>query len=69
MTFLQRIEKRVAEPDDSETRRTQKSNGLSNQIQVTEAVRKKLEGRYHFEAREPIYVKGKGTMVTYLLEP
>ena len=68
MTFLQRIEKRVAEPDDSETRRTQKSNGLSNQIQVTEAVKEKLSGRYQFQEREPIYIKGKGMMVTYLLE-
>jgi class 3 adenylate cyclase len=45
------------------------SNGLSNQIQVTEAVREKLEGHYQFKEREPIFVKGKGMMVTYLLEP
>jgi urea transport system substrate-binding protein len=45
------------------------SNGLTNQIQVTEAVKEKLDGQYAFVAREPIAVKGKGMMVTYLLEP
>jgi urea transport system substrate-binding protein len=45
------------------------SNGLANQIQVTEAVREKLDGRYTFVERDPIKVKGKGLMVTYLLEP
>jgi class 3 adenylate cyclase len=44
------------------------SNGLANQIQVTRAVKEKLDGQYTFVEREPIYVKGKGTMVTYLLE-
>ncbi len=43
------------------------SNGLTNQIQVTEAVKEKLSGRYQFREREPIYIKGKGTMVTYIL--
>ncbi|MFN2137924.1 MAG: adenylate/guanylate cyclase domain-containing protein [Candidatus Promineifilaceae bacterium] len=43
------------------------SNGLSNQIQVTQAVRDELAGRYEFEARGPIAVKGKGQMTTYLL--
>jgi len=43
------------------------SNGLTNQIQVTEAVREKLDGKYQFEERDPIYIKGKGMMVTYLL--
>ena len=45
------------------------SNGLTNQIQVTEAVKEQLDGRYQFEERDPIYIKGKGMMVTYLLEP
>lgn len=44
------------------------SNGLSNQIQVTEAVKEKLEGQYEFEEREPMIIKGKGKMVTYLLK-
>ncbi len=45
------------------------SNGLANQIQVTEAVREKLDGLYHFKERPPQFIKGKGMMVTYLLEP
>jgi class 3 adenylate cyclase len=43
------------------------SNGLANQIQVTAAVREKLDGHYAFEERPPILVKGKGLMVTYLM--
>jgi adenylate cyclase len=43
------------------------SNGLANEIQVTAAVKEKLQGRYQFEARGPVYVKGKGEMTTYLL--
>jgi class 3 adenylate cyclase len=43
------------------------SNGLSNEIQVTQAVKDKLAGLYEFEERGPIHVKGKGEMVTYLL--
>ena len=45
------------------------SNGLANQIQVTEAVRARLNHRYAFDEREPIFIKGKGEMVTYLLKP
>ena len=45
------------------------SNGLANQIQVTAAVRDRLENLYDFVARDPIYVKRKGEMVTYLLQP
>ncbi|MFN2254322.1 MAG: adenylate/guanylate cyclase domain-containing protein, partial [Candidatus Promineifilaceae bacterium] len=44
------------------------SNGLANQIQVTEAVKEKLDYRYRFQERDPIYIKGKGMMVTYLLQ-
>ena len=44
------------------------SHGVANQIQVTTAVKEKLEGQYTFVEREPIDVKGKGLMVTYLLE-
>jgi class 3 adenylate cyclase len=43
------------------------SNGLSNEIQVTQAVKERLDGLYVFEERGPIPVKGKGEMVTYLL--
>jgi class 3 adenylate cyclase len=45
------------------------SNGLVDVIHVTEAVKRKLEGKYTFEQREPIDIKGKGQMVTYLLRP
>jgi len=45
------------------------SNGMASQIQVTAAAKEKLGDRYLFEEREPIYVKGKGQMVTYLLYP
>jgi class 3 adenylate cyclase len=45
------------------------SNGLVDVIQVTEAVKRKLDDKYTFEQREPINIKGKGQMVTYLLRP
>ncbi|MBP8948903.1 MAG: adenylate/guanylate cyclase domain-containing protein [Candidatus Promineofilum sp.] len=45
------------------------SNGLVDVIQVTAAVRDKLAGQYAFEERPPIYIKGKGEMVTYVLRP
>ena len=44
------------------------SNGLANEIQVTQAVKDELNGLYEFEEREPIVVKGKGEMVTNLLK-
>jgi adenylate cyclase len=43
------------------------SNGLANQIQVTQAVRDRLDGRYTFEPRGPVEIKGKGLMMTYIL--
>lgn len=43
------------------------SNGVQDVIQVTAAVRDKLAGKYTFEARPPMTIKGKGEMVTYLL--
>jgi class 3 adenylate cyclase len=43
------------------------SSGLRNAIQVTQAVKEKLDGQYEFEARGPISIKGKGEMVTYLI--
>ena len=44
------------------------SSGLANQIQVTGVVKEKLDSRYTFAERGPINIKGKGMMVTYLLE-
>jgi adenylate cyclase len=43
------------------------SSGLINAIQVTGEVRQQLAGRYCFEPRGPIAIKGKGTLMTYLL--
>lgn len=45
------------------------SNSLVNEIQVTEAVKERLDGRYEFIQRPPLPIKGKGMMVTYLLRP
>jgi class 3 adenylate cyclase len=45
------------------------SNGLAGVIQVTAAVKDRLAGRYVFEEREPIHIKGKGLMTTYTLRP
>ena len=42
--------------------------GLENAIQVTAAVRDKLDGQYDFVPRGPIDVKGKGPMMTYILK-
>jgi guanylate cyclase len=54
--------------DTVNTASRMESHGLSNTIQVTEAVRQRLDGRYVFEPRGPIEVKGKGFMMTYLLK-
>lgn len=43
------------------------SNGVADVIQVTSAVKDKLAGKYRFEERPPMVIKGKGEMVTYLL--
>ena len=43
------------------------SQGVPNNIQVTEAFREKLGDRYNFKQREAIHVKGKGLMQTYFL--
>ena len=45
------------------------SLGIAGEIQITEATRLKLQGRYPLEARGPVEVKGKGLMPTYLLKP
>jgi class 3 adenylate cyclase len=43
------------------------SHGIVGRIQVTEATYNLLRARYTFESREPIEVKGKGTMSTWFL--
>jgi class 3 adenylate cyclase len=44
------------------------ANGLANRIQVTAAVKERLDGRYRFAPRGPIDIKGKGEMMVYVLE-
>ncbi len=55
--------------DTVNTASRMESNGLVDVIQVTQAVRDKLAGKYTFEERPPITIKGKGEMVTYVLRP
>ncbi len=55
--------------DTVNTASRMESYGLADVIQVTPEVRARLEGRYTFEMRPAIDVKGKGMMVTYLLKP
>ena len=43
------------------------SHGVAGRIQVTTAVRDRLHGRYDFEARGPVDIKGKGPTTTYLV--
>ena len=55
--------------DTVNTASRMESFGLEDEIQVTQAVRDRLIGRYEFVPRGPIDVKGKGAMVTYILKP
>jgi len=60
--------------DTVNTASRMESNGLVNAIQITRAVRDLLEsgpdaGRYRFEERGPVLMKGKGEMLTYILSP
>lgn len=43
------------------------STSTENTIQVSQAVRDRLEGRFVFDRREPIEIKGKGVVQTYYL--
>ena len=43
------------------------SHGIAGRIQVTDAVRQRLDEAFLLEKRGPIEVKGKGEMVTWLL--
>jgi adenylate cyclase len=45
------------------------SHSLSSRVQFTAATREKLCDRYEFAEREPIYIKSKGEIVTYLPSP
>jgi class 3 adenylate cyclase len=43
------------------------SHSLPGRIQVTAAVEERLRGRYRFEPRGPIELKGLGAMPTFFL--
>jgi class 3 adenylate cyclase len=43
------------------------STGVPGCIQVTEATYRRLRGRYRFQRRGPVQVKGKGELVTWFL--
>jgi class 3 adenylate cyclase len=53
--------------DPVNTASRMESHGVPDRIHVTAAVEARLRGRFRFEPRGPIEVKGKGTMETYFL--
>ena len=58
--------------DTVNTASRMESHGVPNGIQISEATYKRLKDsdqHYEFQQRGPILIKGKGPMVTYLLEP
>ncbi|MEA5465584.1 adenylate/guanylate cyclase domain-containing protein [Leptothoe sp. PORK10 BA2] len=58
--------------DTVNTASRMESHGVPNGIQISEATYERLKNcgdRYGFHPRGPIVIKGKGTMLTYLLEP
>jgi class 3 adenylate cyclase len=53
--------------DTVNTASRMESHGIPGRIQVTEAAYQRLRGRYRFEDRGEMEVKGKGRIRTYLL--
>jgi adenylate cyclase len=53
--------------DTVNTASRMESHGLPGEVQITDATRKLLEGKFSLEERGSIEVKGKGVMRTYLL--
>jgi class 3 adenylate cyclase len=53
--------------DTVNTASRMESHGLAGQIQVCPATYERLRGRYLFEERGEVSIKGKGEMTTYLL--
>jgi class 3 adenylate cyclase len=53
--------------DTVNTASRMESHGLPGCIQVTERTYQRLRDRYRFQRREPVQVKGKGKMRTYIL--
>jgi adenylate cyclase len=45
------------------------SAGIPGRIQVTDETCRLVAGRYPFERREGVEVKGKGIMSTWILDP
>jgi len=54
--------------DTVNTASRMESHGVPDCIQVTARTYQRLRDRYRFERRGPIQVKGKGEVLTYLLE-
>jgi adenylate cyclase len=55
--------------DTVNTAARMESSGLPGCIQVTDETRRLLDGRYPFERRDGIEIKGKGLMSTWTLDP
>jgi class 3 adenylate cyclase len=53
--------------DTVNTASRMEATGLPNRIHVTDAVRREVAHDYDFEAREPLDIKGKGLVETYIL--
>jgi class 3 adenylate cyclase len=53
--------------DTVNTASRMEAHGLPGRIQVTDAVRRQLDGRFDFEDRGEIEVKGKGRLRTHLV--
>ncbi|MBD2041841.1 adenylate/guanylate cyclase domain-containing protein [Microcoleus sp. FACHB-672] len=53
--------------DTVNTASRMESQGIPGAIQVTAGTYERLRDKYHFQKRDPIQVKGKGEMTTYLL--
>jgi adenylate cyclase len=55
--------------DTVNTAARMESSGIPSHIQVTDETCQMLAGRYPFQRRDGVAVKGKGTMTTWLLDP
>ena len=55
--------------DTVNTAARMESSGIPDRIQVTDATCRLLAGRYPFERREGVDIKGKGIMTTWILNP
>jgi class 3 adenylate cyclase len=53
--------------DTVNTASRMESHGVPGRIQVTPRAYERLRDRYHFASREPVEIKGKGTMAPFLL--